>query len=66
MREPWEVFASVLTITLGIALVATIVFIGADIAAVTRSDGGAMELQRWRSGIRGESVADRATGMDRA
>jgi hypothetical protein len=61
MREPWEVFALVLTITLGIALIVAIVFIGADIAALTRADGGSVEVERWQAGIRGETVAGPGT-----
>lgn len=61
MREPWEVFALVLTITLGIALIAAIVFIGTDIAALTRADGGSVEVERWRAGTRDETAT--APGM---
>jgi hypothetical protein len=52
MREPWEVFASVLTGALGVVLLVSIFLVGTDIAAVTRADGGKVELERWQSGIR--------------
>ena len=55
MREPWEVFAAALTITLLGALIVTGVVVGDQVITVARTDGGMAELAGWRQGSRADS-----------